>query len=275
MRGAKLDGKVALITGAARGQGRSHAVRLAEEGADIIAIDICAQIESVPYSMSSPGDLAETERLVTALGRRIHSVVADVRDLSGMQAAVASGEANIGPLDIVVANAGIGSIAAEHPDHGQTFRDTMEVNVFGVWNTISAAAPSMIAREAGGSMILTSSVLGLAGRGGDGSGAFAGYVAAKHGVVGLMRMSANWLAPYSIRVNTVHPTGVDTGMINNEVTEKWVARTPSAEAVLSNLIEIDMLRPSDISNAVLFLASDEAQYITGVALPVDAGFLVK
>jgi SDR family mycofactocin-dependent oxidoreductase len=271
----RLDGKVALVTGAARGQGRSHAVRLAGEGADIIAVDICRQIESVPYPMSTPDDLAETERLVKELGQRVHAVVADVRDLGGLQSAVAAGVASVGPLDIVVANAGIGSIAAENQDHERTFRDTMEVDVFGVWNTISAAAPGMIARGAGGSIILISSVLGLSGRGGDGSGAFAGYVAAKHGVVGLMRMSANWLAPFSIRVNTVHPTGVDTGMINNESTAKWVESNPNAGAVLGNLINVDMLSPADISSAVLYLASDDARYVTGAALPVDAGFLVK
>jgi SDR family mycofactocin-dependent oxidoreductase len=271
----RLENKVALVTGAARGQGRNHAVQMAEEGADIIALDLCAQIDSVPYPMSTPDELAETGRLVEKFGRKIHTVVADVRSPQSMQSAVAAGVAAVGPIDIVVANAGIGSIGALNPDHEKTFRDTMEVNVFGVWNTIAACADGMIARGAGGSIILISSVMGLSGRGGDGTGAFAGYAASKHGVVGLMRSSAYWLAPHQIRVNTVHPTGVDTDMINNDNTARWVAENPSAQAVLANLIDVPMVRTRDISGAVIFLASDDSVYVTGTSLPVDAGFLIK
>jgi SDR family mycofactocin-dependent oxidoreductase len=271
----RLEGKVVFVTGAARGQGRSHAVRLAAEGADIIALDLCAQIESVPYPMSVPADLAETARQVEALDRRIHTVQADVRDPAALRAAVADGIAAVGPIDVVLANAGIGSIAAPDADDEATFRDTLDVNLAGVWNTVKAAAPSMIDHGRGGSIILTSSVLGLSGRGGDGSEAFAGYVASKHGVVGIMRMSAHWLSPHGIRVNTVHPTGVDTPMINNDSTARWVAENPNAGPVLANLMPVDMLEPLDISNAILWLASDEARFVTGITVPVDAGFLAK
>lgn len=271
----RLEGKVAFITGAARGQGRSHALRLAQEGADIIGIDICGQIPSVPYPMSTEDDLKETAILVEALDRRMIALVADVRDASSMRSAVAAGIDAFGGIDIAVANAGIGNIAAVDPDHAEAFQDNIDVNLTGVWHTIDATARPMIERNVGGSIILTSSVLGLSGRGGDGSGPMSGYAASKHGVVGLMRTSADWLAPYRIRVNTVHPTGVDTPLINNESSAAWIASNPRAGPVLSNLIDIDMLEAVDISNAVLWLASEEARYVTGITVPIDAGFLAK
>lgn len=271
----RLDGKTVFITGAARGQGRSHAVRLAEEGANIIAVDLCKQIDSVPYNLSEPADLDETVRQVEAIGRRVHAVEADVRDRSAMRAAVASGIREIGPIDIVLANAGIASLVAEDPTDENAFTDTLDVNLAGVWHTVKAAAPSMIENANGGSIILTSSNLGLSGRGGNGSEGYAGYVASKHGVVGIMRMAAHWLSPHGIRVNSVHPTAVDTPMISNEPTARWFGENPETGTLLSNLMPVDMVESSDISAAVLWLASEDARYVTGSTIPIDAGFLVK
>ena len=271
----RLEGKTAFITGAGRGQGRSHALRLAAEGADIIAIDICKPIASVPYELSSSADLQETVRQVEALDRRIHAVEADVRDAAAVRAAVAAGVAVVGPIDIVVANAGIASLMSEHPEDEAAFGDTLDVNLAGVWHAVKATAPAMIERGEGGSIILTSSNLGLSGRGGNGSEGYAGYVASKHGVVGLMRMAANWLSPHGIRVNSVHPTATHTPMVDNEPTARWFEENPGAGALLSNLMPVEMVEAIDISNAVLWLASDEARYVTGVTLPVDAGFTVK
>ena len=273
----KLDGKVAFITGAARGQGRSHALRLAQEGADIIAVDLCAQLESVPYPMSTPEDLAETVSQVEALDRRIVSAVGDVRDPAAMRAIVAEGIAQLGGVDIVLANAGILGISMlPDVDQDALFREVIDINLTGVWNTVSAAAPAMIEQGRGGAIVLTSSTQGLTGRGGDGSGAFTGYCASKHAVVGMMRSFAHWLAPHNIRVNTVHPTGVNTTMIVNENMQEVVeAMGANVEAALGNLMPIDMVETIDISNAIAWLVSDEARYVTGVTLPVDAGFTVK
>jgi SDR family mycofactocin-dependent oxidoreductase len=272
----KLDGKVAFITGAARGQGRSHAVRLAQEGADIIAVDICEQVPSVTYPMATPADLAETVAQVEALDRRIVSSRADVRDIAALRAAAEDGIAQLGGVDIVLANAGIAGIGApEEADEDVLFRDAIEINLIGVWNTIRACTPTMIEQGRGGSIVLTSSTQGLTGRGGDGGGSMTGYSAAKHGVVGLMRTCANWLAPHSIRVNSVHPTGVNTPMIVNDVVGSMVSDDPSLAAALSNLMPVPIIEAVDISNAIAWLVSDEARYVTGITLPVDAGFTVK
>jgi SDR family mycofactocin-dependent oxidoreductase len=272
----KLDGKVAFITGAARGQGRSHALRLAEEGASIIAVDICRQVESVLYPMSTPDDLAETVAQVEALDRRIVSVQADVRDSAAMRAAVADGVAQLGGLDIVLGNAGILNISdADEIDQDAVFREVLDINLTGVWNTVAAAAPVMIENGRGGSIVLTSSTQGLTGRGGDGSGALSGYCAAKHGVVGLMRSFAHWLAPHNIRVNTVHPTGVNTPMIMNEVVSRMIEADPTKLDALTNLMPVQVVEAIDISNAIAWLVSDEARYVSGITLPVDAGFTVK
>jgi SDR family mycofactocin-dependent oxidoreductase len=271
----KLDGKVAFITGAARGQGRSHAVRLAEEGADVIALDICASIPAVPYPGATKADLDETVAAVHDRDRRIVAVEVDVRDAEGMRAAVARGAAELGGLDIVVANAGILGLASEAQDEDQVFRDVLDVNLVGVWNTVSASAPLMIEGGRGGAIVLTSSTQGLSGRGGNGSGGLSGYVAAKHGVVGLMRSFAHWLAPHNIRVNTVHPTGVATPMIVNEPVGTYIAEHPEITDALSNLMAVEMIEAIDISHAIAWLVSDEARYVTGVTLPVDAGFAVK
>jgi SDR family mycofactocin-dependent oxidoreductase len=271
----KLDGKVAFITGAARGQGRSHAIRLAEEGADIIAIDICAQIETVAYPMSTPEDLERTVKEVEAVGRRIVARQADVRDLAALTAAVEAGVDELGPVSIILANAGIAPMGAPNPDHEQTFRDTIDVNLGGVRNAVHAAVPHMIAAGRGGAIVLTSSTQGLSGRGGDGQGATDGYAASKHGVVGLMRTYAHWLAPHRIRVNSIHPTGVRTPMVVNQIAEDYFAARPEAASMVTNLIDVDMIEPIDVSNAIAWLVSDEARYVTGVTLPVDAGFVVK
>ncbi len=267
----KLEGKVAFITGAARGQGRSHAVRLAQEGADIIAVDICAQIESVAYPMSMPDDLAETAKQVEALDRRIFTAQADVRDETALRRAFEAGTAELGPVDIVLANAGIAPLGF-HQMH-EAWQDVIDVNLTGVFNTVEIAIPSMKERGQGGAIVLTSSTAGLNGIGGPTRGGL-GYAAAKHGVVGLMRSYANHLAPYSIRVNSVHPAGVNTPMIANEAMREFLADRQMSHA-LSNALPVEVLEPVDISNAILWLVSDDARYVTGITLPVDAGFTNK
>lgn len=268
----KLDGKVAFVTGAARGQGRSHAVRLAEEGADVIAIDICRQIDTVGYDMSTPDDLAETVRQVEALDRRIVAREADVRDGAAVRAALATGEAELGPVDIVLANAGIAPMS---PDpRPEEWQDVLDVNLTGVYNTVEAARGGMVERGAGGAIVLTSSTAGINGIGGDSPGGL-GYTAAKHGVVGLMRSYANILAPHSIRVNSVHPTGVRTPMIVNPIMERFISADPAMGQHMMNALPVDMVEPVDISNAIVWLVSDDARYVTGVTLPVDAGYTNK
>jgi (+)-trans-carveol dehydrogenase len=274
----RVQGKVAFITGAARGQGRSHALRLAAEGADIIAVDLCSQVMSVPYPMSTPEDLAETVRQVEALDRRIVEAEADVRDYDQMKQVLDDGVARLGRLDIVSANAGVCSYAPSELLEEQVWQDMIDINLTGVWHTCKAAIPHLVAGGRGGSMILTSSTAGLKGLAN-----VAHYTASKHGVVGLMRTLANELAPHSIRVNTVHPTSVDTGMIQNDPIYRLFRPDldqPTIDDVRDafqslNALPIPWVDPVDISNAVLFLASDEARYITGVTLPIDAGWVVK
>jgi SDR family mycofactocin-dependent oxidoreductase len=270
---ARLDGKVALITGAARGMGRSHALRLAADGADILALDICADIPSVAYPLGTPEDLEETVAGVEKADRRALAVTADVRDAEAIKAAVERGVAEFGRLDIVIANAGI-ALPAWGIGDPQAFHDQIAVNLTGVWNTVHAAAPAMIEAGNGGSVVLISSVMGLSGRTGGGNGAADGYTAAKHGQVGLMRAWARWLAPHDIRVNTIHPSGVATPMVLNDAMAVLFADKPPPEkgADVGNLLDVTILQPEVISNAVAWLVSDEARYVTGVALPVDAGF---
>jgi SDR family mycofactocin-dependent oxidoreductase len=273
-----MDGKVAFITGAARGQGRSHALRLAEEGAEIIAVDLCRPVETVPYEMPTPDDLAETAKLVEDLDRRIVAREADVRDLSRLQAVVQEGISEFGHIDVVCANAGIGTVAPAMEMDEQTWQEMIDINLTGVWKTIKAAVAPMIERRQGGAVIITSSVAGLMG-----FPNLAHYVASKHGVVGLMRVLTQELAPYMIRVNTVNPTTVDTKMVMSEFFYRLVrpdlenpTREDMGEAFTGlNALPIPWVDPIDISNAVLFLASDEARYITGITLPVDAGFCQK
>jgi (+)-trans-carveol dehydrogenase len=275
----RVEGKVALVTGAARGQGRSHAIRLAEEGADIIAVDLCKQIDSVPYPMSTSDDLAETVKQVEALDRRILASETDVRDGAALRAAVDEGVAQLGRLDIVAANAGIASTAEGTVGlSDQEWQDMVDVNLTGVWQTCKAAVPHLVQGGRGGSMILTSSAAGLMAYPNIGH-----YVAAKHGVVGLMKTLALELAPHNIRVNSLHPTQVNTPMIMNETIYRLFMPdqehpAPDAFAAVSqemNALPIPWVEAVDISNALVFLASDEARYITGVTLPVDAGAIIK
>ena len=268
---APLAGKVAFITGAARGQGRAEALRLAADGADIIAIDLCDHIDSVPYPLSTPDDLAATVKLVEDAGGRIVAVQADVRDEQALRAALQTGVDRFGRLDIVVANAGIAPMQSG-PDG---WRDVVDVNLTGAHHTVEAAIPIMVAQGDGGSIVLISSAAGLIGVGGGDRGSL-GYTAAKHGVVGLMRAYANFLAPHSIRVNTIHPTGVDTPMINNEFTRGWlkhIAEELNAPTDFSNALPVQVIQSEDVANAVAWLVSDQARYITGVTLPVDAGIV--
>lgn len=267
----KLEGKVAFITGAARGQGRSHAVRLAQEGADIIAVDLCAQVETVGYPMATPEDLQETVQQVEALDRRIIATEADVRDRAALQSAFDAGIAELGGVDIVLANAGIAALSLNPVE--EEWQDVLDINLTGVYNTIEVAKPSLIERG-GGSIVITSSTAGLNGIGGDTPGGLS-YTAAKHGVVGLMRGYANYLAEHSIRVNTVHPTGVNTPMVVNETMQKFLEQDPQMGQAMANALPVPMLEAVDISNAILYLVSDDGRYVTGVTLPVDAGFTNK
>ena len=277
MSTGRVAGRVAFITGAARGQGRSHAIRLAEEGADIIAVDLCGEITSVEYPLGTADDLAETVRLVESLDRRIVARQADVRDAASLEAALRQGVAELGRLDIVSANAGILSSGSLTDLSELAWREMIDVNLSGVWRTCKAAIPHLIAGGRGGSIILTSSVAGLKAYAN-----MAHYVSAKHGVTGLMRTLATELAPHRIRVNSLHPTQVDTDMIQNDVMYRLFrpdlanpTRADFAEASrATGLLPVDWVETRDVSAALLFLASDEARYITGTALPIDAGALI-
>jgi len=266
----RVQGKVAFITGAGHGQGRSHAIRLAEEGADIVAFDICRDYDTVPYSMATPEELAETVKAVEALDRRIVASQADVRDAEALKAAVDEGVAQLGRLDIVCANAGICTVQAWDEVTPQVWQDTLDTNLTGVWNTIVACVPHLIA-AGGGSVICTSSTAGIKGL-----PFLAPYVAAKHGVVGIARTMANELAAHSIRVNTVHPTGVQTPMGEGlGGLEALIQRDPNIGPIFMNTLPVESVEARDISNAVLFLASDEARYVTGLEFTVDAGSTIR
>jgi len=275
---SRLTGKVAFITGAARGQGRSHAIRLAQEGADIIATDICGQIESVPYPMGTWDDLAQTVDAVEALDRRIIASQTDVRDYEATKRALDDAVAQFGRLDVVSANAGVCTIARSQDMSGEAWRDVIDTNLSGVWHTAKVAIPHLIAGGRGGSIVITSSVGGLMAMPN-----LSSYVASKHGVVGLMRTLALELAPHSIRVNTILPTQVETPMIINDASLRFFlpdSERPTVDefARVSQqmlALPIPWVQPLDISNALLFLASDEARYITGITLPVDGGMLIK
>lgn len=269
----ELTGKVAFITGAARGQGRAHAVKLASEGADIIALDLCQQIDSVPYPLATPDDLAATVKLVEDTGARIVAFQADVRDRDAVKAALREGTEKLGDrLDIVVANAGIAPMAA-----ADAWQDVIDVNLTGVFNTVDVAMKPMIKFGNGGSIVLISSVAGLVGLGAPISGSV-GYAAAKHGMVGIMRVYANFLAQYSIRVNSVHPAGVNTPMIDNDFTRSWLegmAQQSEGGPDMGNALPVQTLEPEDIANAVFWLVSEAGRYVTGITLPVDAGYVNK
>ena len=274
----RLDGKVALITGAARGQGRSHAVGLAREGAQIIAIDMCAQVDTVSYPTAQPEDLEETTRLVEALDRRCVARIADVRDQQGLRAAVDDGVSELGGLDIVLANAGIWAVRLDEPTDAATrqaiWKDTLDINLTGAWNTIEVTAPILVAAGEGGAIVITASTQGLKGAANNDISLTA-YTASKHGLVGLMRATAIDLAPHSIRVNSVHPTGVVTPMIDNDVVPAYAEKHKRFAEITANLLPVPALDPEDITNAILYLVTDAGRYVTGVALPVDAGYLVS
>jgi (+)-trans-carveol dehydrogenase len=266
---------VAFITGAGRGQGRSHAVRLAQEGADIIAADICDQVDSVGYPLATADDLGETARQVAALGQRVVAVQQDVRDYPGLAKALNDAVAELGRLDIVSANAGILSHGTADSLDAASWRDMIDINLTGVWHTAKAAVPHLIAGGRGGSIIVTSSGVVMKG-----TPNCAHYVATKHGIVGLARTMARELAPHWIRVNALHPGNVDTAMVRNPQTLRLFRpdlENPTVEDVApafqaKNAMPVPWVETADISNALLFLASDEARYITGVSLPVDAGY---
>src|SRR6202045_2898695 len=277
----RVEGKGAFITGAARGQGRAHAVRLAQGGADIIAIDICKPIEGFLNPPSTPEDLARTADLVRSHNRRIVTAEIDVRDYQALKAAVDSGVEQLGRLDVIVANAGISHAGdtldkTSEPD----WQDMIDVNLSGVWKTVKAGVPHILAGGRGGSIVLTSSVSGFKAYTFPHLGH---YVAAKHGVVGLMRTFAVELGPHMIRVNSLHPTNVNTPLFMNEGTMKLFRPDlqnpgPDDMAVVAQMMHVlptGWVEPEDISNAVLFLASDEARYVTGVTLPIDAGSCLK
>lgn len=275
----RMEGRVAFVTGAARGQGRAHAVRLAQEGADIIAVDVCEQNDAVGPPMATPEDLVETVRLVEKLDRRIIATRTDVRDFAAMQKAVDDGVAELGRLDAIIANAGIGATGGLLHEMGEhTWQDTIDVNLTGVFITARVAVPHIIAGGRGGSVVLTSSVAGVTSR-----RAVGHYAAAKHGVLGIMRTLAIELGEHSIRVNAILPTQVNTPMALND----WVFKqfrpdleNPGPEdfapfSQQTHLLPVPWIEPEDIADAALFLVSDASRYITGVPLPIDAGALLK
>jgi len=275
-----VDRKVALVTGAGRGQGRSHALKLAAEGADVIAVDIGGgQVETISYALASEADLDTTVSAIEAMGRRAVKAVADVRSLSELQAAVDAGLAELGKIDIVCANAGIDSWAVAWELTEQQWKDMIDINLTGVFNATRAALPSMVERGEGGSVVLTSSTAGLRAYANT-----AHYTAAKHGVIGLMKVLAQEAGPHRIRVNAVCPTTVRTPLVINDSTFELFAphlENPTEDDVrepfesLNILPGVAWIEPEDVSDAVLFLCSDAAKYITGVALPIDAGNIVK
>ncbi|BBX06698.1 mycofactocin-coupled SDR family oxidoreductase [Mycolicibacterium aichiense] len=272
-----LDGKVAFITGVARGQGRSHAIRLAEQGARIIGIDICADIPSNGYPMADRAELDETVELVEAKGGKMIAAVADVRDFHAVKAALDAGVEQFGRLDIVCANAGIATMSFREltiDEELEQWTDVLNVNLVGAFHTAKAAIPHLLAGQRGGSIVFTSSTAGLRGFGGVQGGGL-GYAASKHGLVGLMRTLSNALAPQSIRVNTVHPTAVRTMMAVNPAMTAFLENYPDGGPHLQNPMPVDLLEPEDISAAIAYLVSDEAKYVTGVTFPVDAGFTNK
>jgi SDR family mycofactocin-dependent oxidoreductase len=275
----RVEGKVVFITGAARGQGRSHAVRLAEEGADIIATDICKQIDSNLYPLATPEDLEETARLVEAAGRRVVTRQADVRDRDALRSALEEGIREFGRLDVTVANAGICPMGAGNP---MDFVDATDVDLIGVMNTVAVSVPHL---PAGASIVITGSTAGMMNATGGGNMGYGGmgYSWAKKTLIGYTEQMALVLAAKSIRVNAIHPTNCDTHLIHNKELYK-VFRPDLAEPTREDVIPaftyfqampVPFVDPLDISNAVLYFASDESRYVTGQQLRVDAGSLLK
>jgi SDR family mycofactocin-dependent oxidoreductase len=271
----RFIGKTVVISGAARGQGRSHAIRFAREGANVVAFDICAPIKSQPFPLSSRADLDETVRLVEAEDARIIAAEADVRDADAVRAVFAAGAEEFGSIDVVVANAGIvGGPALSWETSEEVFRDVIDVNLIGVWNTVKAGVTAMIAGQRRGAVVVT-------GSGGSVKGLphIVPYVAAKHGLVGLVRTMAKELGPRGIRVNAVLPGNVNTAMFNNDdMRHLYVPDQPDPDeelflrrAASTIPMRVPYVQPEDVSEAVCYLASDAARYVTGTLLPVDGG----
>lgn len=275
---SSLEGQVAFITGAARGQGRAHAVRLAREGADIIGVDICEDIATMTYPNASIEDLEETERLVEKEGRRMVARKGDVRNYADLLAAVGAGADQFGRIDIIIANAGIVRLAGESEDFMRDWQDVIDTNLTGVYQTVRAALPTMREGKRGGSIVITSSTAGLKGTASLNASGNA-YAAAKRGVVALMQNLANYLAPEWIRVNTIHPTGVLSGMTMNDAMNELMAQAAeggqNAISGMENALPLPILQPEDVANAVAFLVSEEAKFITGIQWPLDAGFTIR
>ncbi|MGW7542317.1 mycofactocin-coupled SDR family oxidoreductase [Streptomyces sp. NPDC054770] len=273
-----LAGKVAFITGIARGQGRAHAVRLAQEGCDIIGVDICADIPTMTYPNATPDDLTETVRLVQKERRRIVARTCDVRDFPALRTAFEEGFAEFGRVDIIIANAGIIRLGDESDDFLADWNDVIDVNLTGVFHTVRAALPAMRAGGRGGSIVITSSSAGLKGTPSLNTSGMA-YTAAKRGLVGLMQNLAGALAPEWIRVNTIHPTGVLSGMSQNPAMDALMAQAAAGEnnliSGMQNALPIDILQPEDVANAVAYLVSEQARFITGIQWPLDAGFAIR
>jgi SDR family mycofactocin-dependent oxidoreductase len=277
---ARLEGKVAFITGAARGQGRAHAIRFAEEGADVIAVDALVDVASIGYPMATRDDLDETVRQVEAHGRRIVAAQADVRDGPGLQKVLDDAVAALGRLDVVVANAGVASFAQAEDISDAMWDDMIDINLSGVFRTVRAAIPHLKRTGDGGAIVLIGSVGGLRG-----IANIAHYSAAKFGLVGLMKVLALELAPAGVRVNVVHPTNVDTTMIHNPslygllfpdrdpatVTREEAREVMSAMTVLP----VGWVDPADVTEAILYLVSATGRYVTGIELPVDAGHALR
>jgi SDR family mycofactocin-dependent oxidoreductase len=275
----RVAGKVALVSGAARGQGRAHAIRLAEEGADIIAFDVCGPVPSQGNPAATSEDMAETVKLIEGLDRRVVAQEADARDYDAVAAVVGDGVAELGGLDIVVVNHGITGIPGKaHQTTEENWRNVLDTNLTAVWHVAKAGIRVLVDQGRGGSVVLTSSAAGI--RAVPHMGA---YVAAKHGVIGLMRALAHEHAEQMIRVNSVNPTAVSTPMIHNDNTYRIFRpdlENPTAEDCIEpfrgqNLLPIPWVEPVDVSNGVLFLASDEARYVTGVTLPIDGGNVMR
>jgi SDR family mycofactocin-dependent oxidoreductase len=264
----RVDGKVAIVTGAGRGQGRAHCVRLAEEGADIIGIDICGPLSpAIPYEMASSDDLAQTAKQVTAAGRRCVTAVADIRDVEQVRAAVDTGIAELGGLDIVVANAGVISTGYSWELSEEAWDVVIDVNLKGTWNTTRATIPHLIEAGEGGSIIIVSSAAGIRGH-----LPYSHYVASKHGIVGLMKALSNEVGRHNIRVNSIHPTAVTgTGLALNKEPEVLAEEDALFGLGAMNILPVDAVEPRDVANAVLFLACDESRFVTGLQLTVDAG----
>ena len=266
-----LTGRVALVTGGGRGQGRSHAVTLARAGADIVACDVAMELPTIPYGQSTPEELARTAEAVRQAGHRCLSVVADVRDLRAMEDLVARGTAELGRIDIVCANAGVISFGQSWQLTEPQWDEVLDTNLKGAWTTCRAAVPGMIDAGRGGAIVLTTSTAGLKGFGG-----IAHYSASKHGLIGLARTMAIELAPYKIRVNCVEPGGVRTPVGTSEAIQGHLSAEPEAARALTNLLpDVDLVEPEDVSAAVAWLVSDAARHVTGVVLPIDAGVQLR